>query len=126
VRTTDVDDYLRGTLTSLLDRLRGRTDLVARRHVVYAAARLDELDPSWWTRVNRRTLDLTDVRRCLLAQVFGGYATGLRRLYPTGTLPPDARAFTGDVAETLWFDEVERRSREAAARDDREFGCVAS
>jgi hypothetical protein len=118
--------YRRRRLTTLLDRLRGRTYAVARHQVASAARRLGTADPAWWRRVNRSTLDLRDARRCLLAQVFGDYERGLLLLYGGDhlvSLPSDADAFTRLVAESLWFAEVDRRARAAA---DREFKYAAS
>jgi len=106
--------------------LQARVDDRTRALVALAARRLDAVDPTWWTRVDRATLDLADPRRCLLAQVFGGYELGLDRLYGNHLgSPTEGAAFTGRVSELLWFDEVNRRAREAAA-SDREFECVAS
>lgn len=119
-------DYLPPVASHRLDWLRARVNDQARELVALAAQRLDDVDPTWWRRVDRATLDLADPHNCLLAQVFGGYEVGLHRVHGDllGRSPGDA-AFTGRVSELLWFVEVDRRARDAAA-SDREFGCVAS
>jgi hypothetical protein len=43
---------------------------------------LDRRIPGWERRVDPRSLHMTDMHRCVLGQVYGGYAEGVRELWP--------------------------------------------
>jgi len=40
---------------------------------------LDEKDPGWFTKIDTRTLDISDGNACVLGQLYG-YATGCKKL----------------------------------------------
>jgi hypothetical protein len=73
-----------------------------------AARRLDVAAPGWWRRVDVVALDVSDARRCPLAQVFGDYERGLRVLYD-GAEPRESLAFTSHVPTVLWRVEIGHR-----------------
>lgn len=67
-----------------------------------AVARLDAVVPDWRTRVDPDRLDMDDLRRCVIGQVFGDYGRGVDELYgPIGHGPGDA-AFLGGFPVESW------------------------
>lgn len=83
------------------------------RAIPAAAQLLDEVRPRWYREVNAHALNLVDVRRCVLGQLWGRYGDGehelerylLRHDRPTDVLD----AFHGNASNELWRAEIERR-----------------
>jgi hypothetical protein len=83
-----------------------------RERLRLAVTALDARGPAdWRSRVDVDRLDLDSVVDCVLGQVFGGYATGLRALYgpnwADGPNPGDD-AFCDAFPVELWLAELTR------------------
>jgi hypothetical protein len=84
------------------------SDRAAERELALAVARLDAVAPYWRRRVRAESLELRDIFRCVLGQVFGDYDTGLWELYGVGRSGPGCNAFCGSFPAQLWLDELAR------------------
>lgn len=70
--------------------------------LVDAVARLDAVAPDWRTRVDPDRLNMSDPRRCVLGQVFGGYVLGLHALYGRLARGPGEAAFQDGFPAESW------------------------
>lgn len=88
------------------------------REVSAAAELLDVVRPRWYREVDVTTLNLVDVNRCVLGQLWGSYHDGERQL-ERYLVRRDRdlrvlRAFNGDASNERWRAEIDRRRRVAA------------
>lgn len=60
-------------------RARKITLTVARERAARGAAYLDEVHRGWYRLIDDATLDMGNGRACVLGQLYGSFATGLRR-----------------------------------------------
>lgn len=97
--------------------------------VADGAAILDEYKPGWLDKINTSILDITDVDRCILGQVYGddagdsasgyGYAFGWWPCVNPDPLPESAEKmcfYTGDPEmRDAWIDLIDKRREEVTA-----------
>ncbi len=109
----------------------------AARRVARGAAYLDEVDPTWYRRVDPETLELSSGSSCVLGQLHGEFRLGLRRAHlfhlssaPRANLSPTAYGFFNErhVSEELkekdfrylnraWKSEVKKRQADDRGGD---------
>lgn len=91
-----------------------------RQSIKDVAALLDEHKPGWYENVTR-PLDMMDIHRCLLGQVFreeanlvgtSGYNIGLQVVHALGNRAYAAGIFSSPTVASLWREEIARRYRQ--------------
>lgn len=99
------------------------------------AALLDERMPGWADRIDLATLGMASMGRCVLGQLYGGYATGIETLFPDHVLSisPDhpAHVYGFDLRDPsraawqaltdAWTALVDERQTASTLRDNEEF-----
>lgn len=48
-----------------------------------AAKWLDGAETGWWKKINRVTLRISGCTKCIMGQLYGDYAVGMRKHFPT-------------------------------------------
>lgn len=83
------------------------------REIPAAAELLDVVRPRWYREVNVHALNLVDVHRCVLGQLWGRYGDGehaLERYLLRNDRSTDVLdAFHSNASNELWRAEIERR-----------------
>lgn len=89
-----------------------------------AAKWLDKHEPGWHEKINQETLKITGCTKCIMGQLYGDYAVGMRKHFPKNSgwdpyhpLGPafgDGFANLGDVVlmkrlKSLWLAEINSR-----------------
>lgn len=83
--------------------------------VARGAALLDEKYEGWHERIDQSRLRMESVHDCVLGQLYGGgYAEGLRDLFPNSDWPSGSEHgfdTAGEYAELadLWREQIEQR-----------------
>lgn len=69
------------------------SDVNMRERAERGAALLDTVRPYWYESISIGALDISDCRTCVLGQVYGDYAAGLKELFP------DASSFRSTASD---------------------------
>ncbi len=76
------------------------------------AALLDKVEPGWFEKIDAASLDIGSFTKCVLGQVYGGYADGMNKLrasehFDSGEIHGFSNA-TPEVHEA-WREQIARR-----------------
>ena len=74
-----------------------------------AAELLDKVNPEWYTKINKETLNMGSCSRCILAQLYGDYALGKEAVFGKYLALSSNSPFGDYASKADWLTQIDSR-----------------